>query len=368
MPNRREMLQLSGAAALGLLTTGNGEASAGEASGPKINVAGYSYDRVQAIKDGKVGIDRADVSFHDSNIYTMNDLAFGSEKTYEVTELGLIPFVTKYINDGFRGYTLIPAFVSRTFRHRNIYVHVDSGIETPEDLRGRTVGTPGYGSSANTWVRGMLNDHYGVAAADMQWIEARKSSDIKGTVSSANGGGSRYQLPDDFPLVSGPAGVDESELLLSGGCDALITPITPRAFMDGNPKIRQLFAPLKVAEQDYYRETGLFPIMHVVAVRADAAEEMPWLPAEVFRMYSEAKQAAYTNLATTTVLRTSLPWVTEEYEETRRLMGNDYWRYGIEANRKELEAIMRYTFEQGLVKEHGDFEEMFHPDTLRLQG
>ena len=85
-------------------------------------------------------------------------------------------------------------------------------------------------------------------------------------------------------------------------------------------------------------------------------------------MYCEAKQAAYTNLATTTVLRTSLPWVTEEYEETRRLMGNDYWRYGIEANRKELEAIMRYTFEQGLVKEHGDFEEMFHPDTLNLQG
>ena len=85
-------------------------------------------------------------------------------------------------------------------------------------------------------------------------------------------------------------------------------------------------------------------------------------------MYSEAKQVAYANLATTTVLRTTLPWVTEEYEETRRLMGDDYWRYGIEANRKELEAIMRYTFEQGLVKEHGDFEEMFHPGTLELQG
>jgi 4,5-dihydroxyphthalate decarboxylase len=367
MPNRREILQLSGAAALGLLATGNTNASAA-ASAPKIKVAGYSYDRIQAIKDGKVGIDQADVSFHDSNIYTMNDLAFGSEKTFEVTELGLIPFVTKYINDGFRGYIPIPVFISRTFRHRNIYVHVDSGIVKPEDLRGRKVGTPGYGSSANTWVRGMLNDQYGVAASDMQWIESRKSSDIGGAVSTSNGGGSRYQLPDDFPLTLGPPGVDESELLLSGGCDALITPITPTAFEEGNPKIRQMFSPLKAAEQNYYRNTGLFPIMHVVALRADTAREMPWLPAEVFRMYSEAKQAAYANLATTTVLRTSLPWVTEEYEETRQLMGDDYWRYGIESNRKDLEAVMRYTYEQGLVKEHVRFEELFHPDTFDLQG
>jgi len=367
MPNRREMLQLSGAAALGLLATGHGKASVG-ASLPKIKAAGYSYDRIQAIKDGKVGIEQAEVSFHDSNIYTLNDLALGTEQTFEVTELGLIPFVTKYINDGFRGYVPIPVFISRTFRHRNIYVHVDSGIAKPEDLRGRKVGTPGYGSSANTWVRGMLNDQYGVAAADIQWIESRKSSDIKGTVSSASGGGSRYQLPDDFPLVSGPPGVDESELLLSGGCDALITPITPRAFMDGNPKIRQLFSPLKTAEKDYYRETSLFPIMHVVAIRADTVKDMPWLPAEVFRMYSEAKQAAYANLATTTVLRTTLPWVTEEYEETRRLMGDDYWRYGIEANRKELEAVMRYTHEQGLVKKWGGYMEMFHPSTLDLKG
>jgi 4,5-dihydroxyphthalate decarboxylase len=330
-------------------------------------VAGYSYDRVQAIKDAQVGLEQADVSFHDSNIYSLNDSVFGPDKTYEVTELGLIPYVTKYINDGFRGYTLIPVFISRTFRHRNVYVHVDSGVKKPEDLKGRKVGTPGYGSSANTWVRGMLNDQYGVAAKDMHWIEARRSSDV-GVVSTANGGGSRYQLSDDFPLVSGPPGVDESDLLLSGGCDALITPITPRAFMDGNPKIRQLFAPIKSAEQQYFQETGVFPIMHVVAVRADTIKANPWLPAAVFKMYSEAKQAAYANLATTTVLRTSLPWVTDEYEETRKLMGDDYWRYGIEANKKELELVMRYTHEQGLVKSRGEFEEMFHPSTTGLVG
>ena len=363
MPNRRDILKLSGAAALGLLATGNGEVAA-EASGPKINVAGYPYDRVQAIKDGLVGIDRADVSFHNENIYSLNAQAFGPQKTYEVTELGLIPYATKYINEGFRDYVPIPVFISRTFRHRNIYVHVDSGIEKPEDLRGKRVGTPGYGMSASTWTRGMLLDQYGVKANDMHWIETTKSSDA----GKLNSDLVQYYFPDDFPFEKGPPGVDESELLLSGGCDALITAITPKSYEDGNPKIRRLFSDVKATEQQYYRETGLFPIMHVVAIRADVAREKPWLPAAVFKMYSEAKQVAYDNFAATAVLKTSLPWVKEEYEQTTKLMGKDYWRYGIEANRKELEAIMRYIFEQGLVKEYGEFEEMFHPDTLNLLG
>jgi 4,5-dihydroxyphthalate decarboxylase len=363
MATRREALKLSGAAALGLLATRNGAAS-DEISPPKIKVGGYAYDRVQAIKDGLVGIDQADVSFHNENIYSLNAQAFGSEKTYEVTELGLIPYVSKYINEDFRDYVPVPVFISRTFRHRNIYVHVDSGIEKPEDLRGKRVGTPGYGMSASTWIRGMLLDEYGVKASDMRWIETTKSSDV-GTL---NKGFNQYYFPDDFPLEKGPPGVDESELLLSGGCDALITAISPKSYEDGNPNIRRLFSDVKATEHQYYRETGLFPIMHVVAIRADVAKEKPWLPAAVFQMYSEAKQIAYENLATTTVLKTSLPWAMDEYEETTKLMGNDYWRYGIDANRKELELVMRYTYEQGLVKERGNFEDMFHPSTLEQPG
>jgi len=361
MTNRRDLLKFSGAAALGLIATGKGMASE-EASRPGISIAGYPYDRVQAIKDGLVGIDQLNVSFHNENIYSLNAQAFGHQKTYEVTELGLIPYVSKYINDGFRDYVLIPVFISRTFRHRNIYVHVDSGIEKPQDLRGKRVGTPGYGMSASTWIRGMLLDEYGVKANEMQWIETSKSSD-EGTI---NEGFAKYYFPDDFPLEKGPPGVDESELLLSGGCDAVISAITPKSFDDGNPDIRRLFGDVKSTEQQYYQKTGLFPIMHVVAIRADVAEENPGLPVSVFQMYSKAKQNAYENLATTTVLKTSLPWAKDEYEQTTKLMGDDYWRYGIEANRKELELIMRYTYEQGLVKEQGMFEEMFHPKTMGL--
>jgi len=359
MVSRRDTLKLSGAAALGLLTTGSGAAS-DASSPPTIKVAGYPYDRVQAIRDGLAGIDQVDVRFHTEGIYDLNAQAFGPEKPYEVAELGLIPFVSQYINNDFRDYVLIPVFISRTFRHRNVFVHVDSGIEKPEDLRGKRIGTPGYGMSATTWIRGFLLDVYGVKADEMRWIETTKSSD-KGNL---NAGFGKYYFPDDFPIEKGPPDVDESELLLSGGCDALITAITPKAYEDGNPAIRRLFADVKTTEQQYYEDTGLFPIMHAIGIRTDVAKEKPWLPAAVMKMYSDAKQIAYDNLASTTVLRTSLPWALDEYEETVKLMGDDYWRYGIEANQTELEAIMRYTYEQGLVKRKMGFESLFHPSTL----
>lgn len=329
--------------------------------GLSLKIAGYDYDRVRAIMDGQVTAEGADVSFNVEDIYALSSYAFGPEKKYEVTEIGLIPYITKYINEGFRDYTLIPVFILRLFRHRNVFVHADSGIEKPEDLRGKRVGTPGYGMSANTWIRGFLLDEYGVKADDMQWIETTKSSD-GGATNTVLG---KYYFADDFPLVKGPPDVDESELLLSGECDALITAITPSAFLEGNPKIQQIFPDVRTAEMEYYRKTQIFPIMHVIAILTDVLKENPWLAKAVFEMYSKAKLEAYTNLESLES-RVTLPWVTQEFEDTRRLMGKNFWKYGIEANRKELELIMRYVYEQGLVKRRLKFEELFHPSTLQL--
>ena len=329
----------------------------------ELKLAGYDYDRVAPIRDGKVAIEGADVNFEVSNIYAMNKSTFGPEQKYEVLEIGLIPYITRYINDGFRDYTLIPVFISRTFRHRNIYVHTDSGIETPEDLKGKRIGTPGYGMSSNTWIRGMLLDEYGVKADDFQWIESDKSSDGK----ELNSGFANYYFGEDFPLTKGPDGLDESELLLNGQVDALITAITPKAYLDEDPKIRQLFPKARDVEAAYFKKTGMFPIMHAIAIRNDVLEENPWLAKAVFEMYSDAKDIAYQNLETTTVVRTSLPWGKDEYESTVEIMGDNYWKYGIEANRKELDAIMRYVYEQGLTKEQVGFEEMFAPSSLQLK-
>jgi 4,5-dihydroxyphthalate decarboxylase len=374
--NRRDLMKTAatvvGAGALGVFSGRKvwaastdklqATAAASTAKEATIKVAGYDYDRVRAIMDGQAGMEGAEVNFHVENIYAANKYAFGPEGKYEVTELGLIPYIVKYINEDFRAYTPIPVFISRSFRHRNVFVHADSGIKTPQDLRGKRVGTPGYGTSANTWILGFLLDEYGVKADEMQWIETTKSSD-GGTLKTDFG---KYFLPDDFPIVKGPPGVDESELLLSGGCDALIAAITPKAFLDGNPKITRLFPDVRAAEIDYYKKTGVFPLMHVVAIRTDSIKANPGLPKAVFEMYSKAKQIAYANLETTTSLKVTLPWVTQEFEDTRKLMGKNFWPYGIEANRKELELVMRYTHEQGLVKRRLKFEELFHPSTLEL--
>ena len=328
----------------------------------ELNLAGYDYDRVSAIREGKVSIEGADVNFEVSNIYAMNKSAFGPEQKFEVIEIGLIPYISRYINEGFSDYVLIPVFISRTFRHRNIYVHADSGIETPEDLKGKRIGTPGYGMSANTWIRGMLLDEYGVKADDFQWIESDKSSDGK----ELNSGFAKYYFAEDFPLTKGPEGVDESELLLSGQCDALITAITPKAYLDEDPNIRQLFPKAREVEAAYFKKTGMFPIMHAIAIKKTVLDENPWLAKAVFEMYSEAKDIAYKDLESTTVVRTSLPWAKDEFESTVELMGDNYWKYGIEANRKELEAIMRYVYEQGLVKRQVPFEELFDTSSLSL--
>lgn len=365
--SRRALLKSAVAAGAGAAVAGQVKAAAPASSdAPTFRVAGYDYDRVKAIADGRAGIEGADIAFQAEDIYTANRKVFGPEQTYDITEVGLIPYVTKFVNEGFRNYRLVPVFPSRTFRHRNLFVNVDAGIEKPTDLRGRKVGTPGYGSSANTWIRGLLLDEYGVKADEIEWVETAKSSDGGpvtggGGFSAFEGKKSPYFLPDGFPLSQGPPGVDESELLLTRGCDALIAPIAPRAFKEGNPKIRTLFPDPGAAERAYFEKTGVFPIMHAVAIRADVLEANPGLPAAVYAMYERAKQLAIVDLETIGALKVSLPWAGEELARTRALMGADYWRYGLEANRKELDLVMRYVHEQGLVKERRGFEQMFVP-------
>lgn len=361
--SRRKFLKYSGAvAAAGGLLSG-AKVVAGESDkkgGDTLSVAGYDYDRVKGIMNGRTSIPRRDVRFHYANIYDVNQQAFGKEQSYDVTEIGLVPYITRYANNDYRDYTLIPVFISRIFRHRNIFVRSDSGIETPEQLRGKIVGTPGYGMSANTWIRGFLKDEHGVQADDFTWLESAESSDGK----TLNASFAKYYFPSGFPLKKGPPGVDESELLLSGQCDALITAINPKAFEDGNPKIRRLYPDVQKAEQDYFRKTGLFPIMHAVAIRNDAIRKDPSLPMAVYNMYLQAKQIAYSELEMTTSLRVTLPWMTQEYEQTRGVMGEDYWPYGIDENTKELDVLERYVYEQGLVKKQVDIRSMFHPSTL----
>jgi 4,5-dihydroxyphthalate decarboxylase len=369
--SRREFLKTAtvAAGAAGALSACGKSSPSGEsgetqqqAYGLPITFAGYSYDRVAALIDGRVPIEGCAATFKEAAIGDLNTHVFSGPQTIEVTEIGLHPYMLAYANDGFRDYSLIPVFPLRLFRHKSVFIRTDRGIKGPEDLRGKVIATSGYASTSLTWLRGIFQHEYGITPQDVEWVIASKDSDSRSGKTSKQEG----VLPEGLPIRRGPAGVDESELLVSGEVDALFHAAEPRAFLEGNPIVGRLFPDYRRTERAYYAETGIFPIMHAVAVRNDLIDEHPWLLESVFRAYSRAKQVVYDYLEKSAWYKGSLPWLGQEFEETRGLMGDNYWSYGIEPNRKALEALFQYSYEQGLAGRKLTIEELFHPSTLEF--
>lgn len=328
-----------------------------------LKVAGYKFDRVAALVDGKVQVEGCDTTFEKAAIGDINTDVFSGAQTWDVTEIGLHPFMLAYANEGFRDYSLLPVFPLRTFRHKSIFIRTDRGIKKPEDLRGKKIATPGFSSTSLTWIRGMLQHEYGVKQEDIEWIVSAKdsSADAAGKVSAQES-----MIPKGLNVTKGPAGQDESDLIESGYVDALFHAAEPRGFLQGDPKVGRLFSDYRTVERDYFAKTGIFPIMHTVAIRNSLVKANPWLPEAVFNAYSEAKTMMYQQLIKLGWANISLPWAAKELEETRALMGDNFWPYGIEANRKTLEALFQYSYEQGLARKKLKMEDLFHASTLKL--
>ena len=284
-------------------------------------------------------------------------------QTLDVTEIGLHPYMLAFANEGFRDYALLPIFPLRLFRHKSIFIRTDRGIESPEDLRGKTVGTAGYSSTSLTWIRGMLQDEYGLKPSDMQWVISAgdSSAEAVGKVSAQES-----MLPDGVPITTGPAGKDESDLLASGDVDAVLHAAEPKCYTQGHPQVGRLFPDSRSTERAYYAKTGIFPAMHAVVIKKSLVKQHPWLVEAVFNAYSQSKKTAFDYMLTLGSLMDSLPWFGQEFAETRELMGDNYYSYGIEANRKTLEALFGYSYEQGLCRRQLTIEELFEPTSLKL--
>ena len=341
-------------------TPGAAGSPAAKPEGLPITVAGYLCDRVEALANGSVPIEGCNVTFEEGSIGDLNTHIFSGPRSIEVTEIGLHPFMLAYANDDFRAYSLLPVFPLRLFRHKSVFIRTDRGIEGPEDLRGKVIATPGYASTSLTWLRGIFEHEYGISPMDVEWVIASKDSDARSGTTSKQ----EQALPAGVPIRQGPAGVDESELLVSGEVDALFHAAEPKAFREGNPIVGRLFPDYRRTERAYFAETGIFPIMHAVAVRNDLIDANPWLLESLFNAYSRAKSRAYAYLKNAAWYKTSLPWIGQEFEETRELMGDNYWSYGIKPNRTTLEALFQYSYEQGLSSRNLTVEELFHPATL----
>jgi len=318
----------------------------------KISFAGHLSDRLQPLYDGSIKPDGIDLVYLPLQPYEAFPRMIAGE--FDCSELSFSSYILM-VAKGDCPFIAIPVFPSRTFRHSAIYVRTDAGIQTPEDLRGKRIGVPEYTSTAIVWTRGMLKDEYGVVPSQAQWVT--------GGLKEA---GRIQKFKPNIPGVSIEHVADQSlnDMLLAGQIDAIIAPQAPPAFRQKNPNIQRLFPNYVEIEKAYYKKTGIFPIMHVVALRKSLFETHPWVAVSLFKAFSQAKDHAIENLAIDEPLPVSMPWVFEFADSVRDLMGSDFWPYGVEKNKASIEALCRYSFDQGLSPRQVSVEELFAPNVL----
>jgi 4,5-dihydroxyphthalate decarboxylase len=320
-----------------------------------ITIACGDYDRTRAIKDGRVPVEGCAVNYIGLEPEEIFHRAFKHDE-FDICELSFSSYV-RSVDSGNPTYIGIPAFVSRVFRHSGIYVRTDRGIKSPADLKGKLIGLPEYQITAVVWQRGIMQDEYGVKPTDIKWRQGGQEQPgrTERTPLKPIPGLDLQSIPSDKTL---------SGMLETGELDALFTARAPSCFLNKKPNIARLFPNYREVEKAYYKKTGMFPTMHLVGIKRHLVEKHPWLPASLYKAFCEAKVYAMRDVREINALMITLPWIVAEAGETTELMGEDFWRYGVAENAKEIEAMTRYSYEQGLVKRKLSAEDLFAHSTI----
>jgi 4,5-dihydroxyphthalate decarboxylase len=319
----------------------------------QISIAMGDYDRNRALFDGRVQIDGCDPVYM---LLSPEEMFFRAMRSrdFDITELSFSSYLVKHAQ-GDCPYIAVPVFLSRAFRHTSIYVRKDR-IRQPQDLKGKRVGIPEYQLTAIVWARSILQDDYGIRPEDVTWV--RGGIDTPGRPEKI-----KLNLPAGVHVEAAPEGTTISQLLDAGEIDGFIAPRPPSGAALQNPHVGWLFDDPTAVAKDYYRRTGIFPIMHVVGIRKEIAAAHPWLPAAVFKAFNASKAAALELLADTSATKVTLPFVEEQLKAAKDLLGEDFWSYGVQANRNTLQAFLKHHYAQGLSSRLVDVDELFHPST-----
>lgn len=320
-----------------------------------LTLACGDYDRTRALADGRVTVEGADLTV----------LALGPEEIFfrmvrfeefDVAELSLSTYVLTAQRDA--PFVAIPVFLSRAFRHSGIYVHSEARIGSPQDLVGRRVGVAEYQLTANVWIRGILADFHDVPVDSVRYITGGLHQSGRREKAAIPA------LPEGVEITGCPEGRTLADMLVTGEIDALYTPRVPRPYLAGDPRVRRLFPDARAAEESYYRQTRIFPIMHVVAIRREVYQRSRWLAGSLVKAFSQARDLAFSGLDETAALPYLLPWTYQEIGRVRALMGDDYWSYGLNpANLMVLSTFLRYAREQGLAGDGIEPEDLFARET-----
>ena len=323
----------------------------------KLDIAFWNYDRTRPLVDGTVKIDGVEATFHTARIVTEIFEGMIKDRKFDVSEIGLTYFLrTIDVDDSL---VAIPVFPNRAFRHSAIYVNKNKGVNEPEDLEGKTIGELAlYGHDAGVMSKGILSDEYGVKPNQCRWIVGGIDFPLNPLDFVS------HPHPDDVDVSIAAKDADLGEMLESGEIDALISADVPKCILEKSPSVGQLFEDYEAVERAYYKRTGIFPIMHTVVVKKELASEQPERVKAVYKGFCEAKNAMteqYAKSMTFNNMGTMVPWLTKLIGDDRDLLGNDWWPYGLEANRTAVDTYLRYHYEQGLSKRRMTCEDIFVP-------
>jgi 4,5-dihydroxyphthalate decarboxylase len=321
----------------------------------RLKTAFWSYDRTLPLVDGRVRVEGCDLDVELLRPEITFARAFG-EAAFDVCEISFSNTVTA-VSKGDFPYALIPAFLSRAFRHSSLFIRTDRGISRPEDLKGKTVGLQEYDMTAAVVVRGFLRDQHGVDPRDIAW----KVGEFERT------------KPLEFPLGRPPDGVSIEILspdrslearLLAGELDAVIVLRPLDAWRAGDLQVAPLFPDPIAAEKAWFTAARHFPIMHAVAVRKTLLRDHPGLGRRLFDAFAAAKALAVADLEITQAPKVTLPWPHGALAEAKALLGEDHWPYGLAANRRVLDTQLRWSRLDGLQARPVTLEELFAADCL----
>lgn len=320
--------------------------------GLPITLACGPYDRTLPLALGDVrpaGIDLTYLRLHAEEAFWR----MTRHAEFDASEMSLSSYILRR-SRGDMAVIAMPVFTSRFFRHSCIYVNAAAGISRPEDLKGKRIGVPEYQMTAAVWQRGALEDDYGVTPSDLQWFQGGLFEP-----------GRVEKLAIQIPGVQiQPIRPEQtlSQMLADGEIDVVIGARAPSTF-DGERVVR-LFPNFREVEADYYRRTGIFPIMHAIVLRQDVVERYPWVARSLFDAFVEAKAQVMKYIGSSVALQATSPWLLADVEDARRLMGEDFWPYGVESNRTAIETLARYSHHQGLAARQVSVDELFVPSTL----
>jgi 4,5-dihydroxyphthalate decarboxylase len=302
------------------------------------------YDRTIPLQKGVVRPDGIDL-----NVLTMtpSDIFFRMSRfqEFDVSEMSMGTHCY-LLGTGESPFVGIPAFLSRAFRHAMVYYNADSGIEKPEDLNGKRIAIREWGMTAVVWIVGILAEEYGLDIGSVDWV-AQKEPRVP------------IQMPKGACIRCMEPGENLSDLLDAGRVDAVLIHQPLSCFMEGSHRIKRLFPDYKDREIEYFRRTGVYPIMHCAVLRKDIYLHHRWSLRSIYNALLEARQMALKALSNTQTLATMLPLLPAAVDETRRIFGNNFWPYGIDSNRPTLEKLVTYAYRQGLTPHPLKIEELF---------